>query len=169
MINYIYKVYTPPKIDKFYAHVKICKQRRNYQYLKLLKIVENDEIFLYIKVIILFCAAIKIFVYRHCGVNSMFIGNDCVRFNRLEMKNINQDLLPWLEDIIEENNGQVERKEWKSKYNSYVVYDYEPFCTEGFEINIIVSAKEPAFLNFINYLYEEKVNTIEYLNSCIAK
>lgn len=21
---------------------------------------------------------------------------------------------------------------WKSKYNDYVVYDYEPFCTEGF-------------------------------------
>ena len=54
----------------------------------------------------------------------MFIGNrynDCI-YNRLEMKNINQDLLPWLEDIIEENNGRIERKEWKSKYNSYVFH-----------------------------------------------
>ena len=100
----------------------------------------------------------------------MFIGNNCNgcgRYNRLEMKNINQDLLPWLEDIIDENNGQVERKEWKSKYNNYVVYDYEPFCVEGFEINLVISAREPEFLSFIKYLYEEKVNTIEYLNNCI--
>jgi hypothetical protein len=83
------------------------------------------------------------------------------------MKNINQELLPWLEDIIDENNGKVERKEWKSKYNNYVVYDYEPFCTDGFEINLMISAREPEFLSFIKYLYEEKVNTIEYLNNCI--
>ena len=34
----------------------------------------------------------------------MFIGNscnDCNRYNRLEMKNIDQNLLPWLEDVIE--------------------------------------------------------------------
>lgn len=101
----------------------------------------------------------------------MFIGNDCNgcnKYNRLEMKNVNKNLLPWLEDIIEENNSQIERKEWKSKYNSYVVYDYEPFCTEGFEINLIISAKENAFLNFIKYLYDEKVSTIEYLNNCIT-
>ena len=34
----------------------------------------------------------------------MFIGNrcnDCNRYNRLEMKDIDQNLLPWLEDVIE--------------------------------------------------------------------
>ena len=101
----------------------------------------------------------------------MFIGNscnDCNRYNRLEMKNIDQNLLPWLEDIIDENNARIERKEWKSKYNSYVVYDYEPFCTEGFEINIVISSRESAFLNLIKYLYDEKVSTIEYLNNCIT-
>jgi len=99
----------------------------------------------------------------------MFIGNsidECV-FNRLEMKNINKNLLPWFEDIIDENNCKIERKEWKSKYNNYVVYDYEPFCVEGFEINLIISAKDCAHLNFIKYLYDEKVSTIDYLNSCI--
>ena len=99
----------------------------------------------------------------------MFIGNSCkdCTFNRMEMKNVDQNILPWLEDIIEENNCKLERKEWKSKYNSYVVYDYEPFCTEGFEINLVLSSCDVSFLNFVKYLYDEKVSTIEYLNSCI--
>ena len=85
----------------------------------------------------------------------------------LEIKNINKDIVNWVEDIAEENNCRVERKEWKSKYNNYVVYDYEPFCSEGFEINLLLSAKEIASLNFIKYLYKEKLATIDYLNNCI--
>lgn len=92
---------------------------------------------------------------------------DCDRYSHLELKNVNKDIISWLEDIIEENNSKIERKEWKSKYNSYVVYDYEPFCADGFEINLLISSYEPAYLSFIKYLYDEKLNTIEYLNSCI--
>ena len=101
----------------------------------------------------------------------MLMGNnchDCNKYNRLEMKNVNKDILAWLEDIVEENNSRIEKKEWKSKYNSYVVYDYEPFCTEGFEINLVISSRECSYLNFIKYLYDEKVSTIEYLNNCIT-
>ena len=86
---------------------------------------------------------------------------------RIEMKNINKDILLWLEDIIDENNCRIERKEWKSKYNSYVVYDYEPFCTDGFEINLVVISRQSAYLNFVKYLYDAKISTIEYLNNCI--
>ena len=93
---------------------------------------------------------------------------DCSRYSRMEMKNVNKDILDWLEDIIDENNSRIERKEWKSKYNSYVVYDYEPFCTDGFEVNLVVISYHPAYLNFIKYLYDEKISTIEYLNSCIG-
>jgi len=85
----------------------------------------------------------------------------------LEIKNINKDIVNWIEDVAEENNCRIERKEWKSKYNSYVVYDYEPFCSDGFEINLLLSAKEISNLNFIKYLYKEKMATIEYLNNCI--
>lgn len=85
----------------------------------------------------------------------------------LEIKNVNRDIVDWLENIVEENNCKIERKEWKSKYNSYVVYDYEPFCSEGFEINLLLSSLDGSYLNFIKYLYKEKLSTIEYLNSCI--
>jgi len=85
----------------------------------------------------------------------------------LELKNIKREFVDWVEDIADENNCRIERKEWKSKYNSYVVYDYEPFCSEGFEINIIFSSPDIFRLNFLKYLYNEKINTIEYLNNCI--
>ena len=90
-----------------------------------------------------------------------------IQYKYLEIKNVNKDIVDWLEDIAEENNCRIERKEWKSKYNSYVVYDYEPFCSEGFEINLLFSSCEISNLNFIRYLYREKLNTIEYLNNCI--
>ena len=87
-------------------------------------------------------------------------------YKRIKKKNVDKNIIDWLENVIEENYGRIERKEWKSKYNSYVVYDYEPFCTDGFEINLVVTAHDIAYLNFIKYLYEEKLNTIEYLNAC---
>ena len=85
----------------------------------------------------------------------------------LEIKNINKDIVNWVENVAEENNCRIERKEWKSKYNSYVVYDYEPFCSDGFEINILLSSFDTSYLNFIKYLYNEKLSTIEYLDNCV--
>ena len=85
----------------------------------------------------------------------------------MEIKNINRDIVDWVENVAEENNCRIERKEWKSKYNSYVVYEYEPFCSEGFEINLLLSSFDSSYLNFIKYLYNEKISTIEYLNSCV--
>ncbi len=101
----------------------------------------------------------------------MLLGNDCPdcgRYSRMEMKNVNKDIMDWLENIVDENNARIERKEWKSKYNSYVVYDYEPFCTDGFEINLTVTSFDESYLHFIKYLYEEKLHMIDYLNSCIV-
>ena len=88
--------------------------------------------------------------------------------NTFEFKNISKDLVFWFESIVYENNCRIEKKEWKSKYNSYVVYDYEPFCSDGFEISLTLSSKSACFLNFVRYLYEMKVQTINYLNNCIA-
>jgi len=85
----------------------------------------------------------------------------------LEFKNISKDVIDWFEDVAEENNCRIEKKEWKSKYNSYVTYDYEPFCSDGFEINVIVSSGDMSYLNFLKYLYNEKINTIDFLNNCI--
>ena len=47
---------------------------------------------------------------------------DKLQSKYLEFKNIDKDIVEWLEDIAEENNCRIEKKEWKSKYNSYVIY-----------------------------------------------
>lgn len=87
--------------------------------------------------------------------------------HQLEFNNINKDLLPWLENLSDETNCKIDKKEWKSKYNSYVIYDYEPFCSDGFEINLLISSNSKEHLAFLKYLYDNKINTIEYLNSCV--
>ena len=83
-----------------------------------------------------------------------------------EFKNVAKELMPWLENLAFEYKCRIEKKEWKSKYNSYVIYDYEPFCSDGFEINITLSSRFGAYLNFIRFLYENKVQTIGYLKKC---
>ena len=86
----------------------------------------------------------------------------------LEFKNVSKDIIDWFEDVAEENNCHIEKKEWKSKYNSYVIYDYEPFCSDGFEINLTLSSRMSEYLNFVRFLYENKMQTILYLKSCLS-
>lgn len=87
--------------------------------------------------------------------------------NILEFRNVSKEMLPWLERLVLENNCRIEKKEWRSKYNSYVVYDYEPFCSDGFEISLSVSSNKQPYLKFIQYLYNNKVKTIDYLKNCL--
>ena len=86
-----------------------------------------------------------------------------------EFYNIPKELLTWFDNIVYENNCCIEKKEWKSKYNSYVIYDYEPFCSDGFDITVVVSSFNRDYLEFIKYLYESKISLISYLNECIAQ
>lgn len=85
-----------------------------------------------------------------------------------EFKNVSKEILPWLENIAVEYRCKIEKKEWKSKYNNYVIYDYEPFCSDGFEINITLSSYQSEFLNFVRYLYDNKIQTIGYLKNCLT-
>ena len=84
----------------------------------------------------------------------------------IEFKKVSKELLPWLENLAWEYRCKIEKKEWKSKYNNYVIYDYEPFCSDGFEINITLSSRQSEYLNFVRYLYDDKIQTINYLKNC---
>lgn len=46
---------------------------------------------------------------------------------------------PVYEDLAIESGGTVESKFWKSKYNNFVVYEYEPFCADGFLVELNIS------------------------------
>ncbi len=84
-----------------------------------------------------------------------------------EFKNVSKEMIPWLENLAWECRCKIEKKEWKSKYNNYVIYDYEPFCSDGFEINLTLSSRQCEYLNFVRYLYENKLQKIGYLKTCM--
>ena len=72
-----------------------------------------------------------------------------------------------ISELVFATSNPNKKKEWKSKYNSYVVYDYEPFCSDGFEINIVISSISLNNVGFIKYLYTKKRKVIEYLKRCM--
>ena len=83
---------------------------------------------------------------------------------KIKIKDIKKEDIPYIKNLCEESNCEFSQ-EWKSKHDSQVVYDYEPFCSEGFEINLKISSHNSAYLDFIKYLYDEKLHTLEYLKN----
>ena len=60
------------------------------------------------------------------------------------------------------------QEEWQSKYNSYVKYDYAPFCIAG----CIYKAYYKGEINFVEFAkrcIKEKVEKIAYLETCLQK
>lgn len=94
--------------------------------------------------------------------------NEDKQYFQSEFKNVAKESIGWLENIANEYRCKIEKKEWKSKYNNYVIYDYEPFCSDGFEINISISSRQNEYLNFVRFLYENKIQTIGYLKNCLV-
>ncbi len=94
--------------------------------------------------------------------------NQDKQYFQTEFKNVGRDFLPWLENLALEYRCKIEKKEWKSKYNNYVIYDYEPFCADGFEINLTLSSRYVEYLNFVRFLYDNKIQTIKYLKTCLT-
>ena len=41
-----------------------------------------------------------------------YYSND--KYKSIELKNVNKEIIPWIENIVMENNSRVERKEWKA-------------------------------------------------------
>lgn len=75
--------------------------------------------------------------------------------------------------IIEEIlNGEVgvtiRLLEWQSKYNSYVVYDYEPFGADGFIVNFYITGEE-AKLKFLQAMIKKTLTERALLEKCLKQ
>lgn len=71
-----------------------------------------------------------------------------------------------IEETIEEFGKQLYvEKHWHSKYNDYIVYDREPFCTDEFNIEYKIEAneKELVRLNFLYWRLQRILNNLTYL------
>lgn len=80
-------------------------------------------------------------------------------------ENIDLKILNWFEKEIANCSCCIKKQEWKSKYNNYVVYDYEPFCTDGFKLNLIVKG-DVNHLKFLKFIYDKRLKLMDYINNC---
>lgn len=81
---------------------------------------------------------------------------------QIQLKNKNE--LAFVENNCNSFGCHILAMEWKSKYNSYVVYDYEPFYSDGFNISIILSSANDFNLLAFKHYYDSKMSIIDNLN-----
>lgn len=51
--------------------------------------------------------------------------------------------------------------EWISKYNHYIVYDYEPFCVDGFKKHRHLEFKSEQHVKFFLHLLTKHIDNIK--------
>jgi len=74
-----------------------------------------------------------------------------------------QELREWIKALILENNCIILKMEWRSKYNSYVIYDYEPFCSDGYQIEITIDSINPVYMEYVQYEIAKRIAQINFL------
>ena len=75
----------------------------------------------------------------------------------------NKDNIRTIERIEDELGLDIIKAEWKSKYNSYVVYDYEPFCTDGYNHLRYYPMGDKA--DFLKYLINKHLSNLNVLET----
>ena len=65
------------------------------------------------------------------------------------------------------DNLKVIKEEYKSKYNNYIVYDYEPLCVQGFKYYAEFEVSK-VYIDFIMYLITTKLDNINKLEGCLT-
>lgn len=73
----------------------------------------------------------------------------------------------FITNLLDEYNIEY-RELYKSKYNEYVVYEYEPSFTVGFYYSVDIEGN-PDVINFIDYLIKQHIKNIEKLNKLIKE
>lgn len=95
---------------------------------------------------------------------------DEVSYNDTHFLIINSDDAKAIVDLIEKNKGIIEevKTEWHSDYNQYVMYDYEPYCPEGFtkKFKLMFSCKE--YKEFVLYQLKKIRQELILLATCFS-
>lgn len=80
-----------------------------------------------------------------------------------------EGLLNWIEMIAVETNCKITKTEWKNKFDDKICYTHRPENSDEYEITITVSSDAKNNIDFIEYLVENKVKTINYLKNCFIE
>jgi hypothetical protein len=72
-----------------------------------------------------------------------------------------------VKEIIEENTCRITKQEWRSKYSEFVVYDYEPFCSDGFAVTVFFTGEEHQ-TGYAMYLIKKRLKELRDLEYCVS-
>ena len=75
----------------------------------------------------------------------------------------NIDLRKVVYNILDNFDGVDIKTFYHSKYNDFVVYDYEPFATDGFNIEVSIEYNNINKLKYIEYLI---INQLDKVIKC---
>lgn len=74
----------------------------------------------------------------------------------------NKDNIRAIERIENELRLDIIKAEWKSKYNSYVVCDYEPYCVSGYtHLRYYPISNKTEFLKYLINKHLSNLNVLE--------
>ena len=63
---------------------------------------------------------------------------------------------------------KIIQRQWKSKYNDYIAYDYAPFCIGGFNLLYTIDfSLSSHLLEYYKFLVEKRLNQINELEKLL--
>lgn len=77
-----------------------------------------------------------------------------------------EQLISNVEKLLDES-GITYKMEWKSKYNEYILYDYEPFCSEGYYLRFNIERTLLYKLNWVLYNANKYIKAVNSLNKLL--
>ncbi len=77
-----------------------------------------------------------------------------------------EELISNVEKLLDES-GITYKLKWKSKYNEYVLYDYEPFCTEGYYLKFNIGRTPLYKINWVLYNANKYIKAVNSLNKLL--
>lgn len=88
--------------------------------------------------------------------NNKIIIDDC----------LDKETVDYVNTTINAFKGHIDSMEWQSKHNIYIVYDYEPFVAQDFNLTITLK-KDNVYNEFILFHLTQQLNNIEHLETCL--
>lgn len=87
--------------------------------------------------------------------------------NNLIIEVSTDELSRKVDELLSDISSPRIKKTWQSQYNDYVVYDHEPFCSEGFNRVTTVTINDDIIRKYYQYRINEKLQRINKLEKLL--
>lgn len=86
---------------------------------------------------------------------------------KLEYIDLKSKLVYKIQELALENGCNIDSTQWRSKHNKYVIHEKEPYLPESYIVTIVISSSSQERLEFVDYLFENFLKDIGYLEGCL--